>query len=667
MTRQLSRSLRGPVHAAFAATAPTLIALITAVACATALPAFAQDAPDAVVDAGTDSAPAHISFVDGNAILERDGKPDSSPLSMPLLAGDRVRTTTGRVEVLFADGSVLHVDNHTVVDFQSDEVVRLVEGRMRLAIAGRGRDVGYRVDAPGGWVQVVEAGEYRIAVLREERDPQVELAVLRGAAELVNEDGRTLVRAGERAFARLGAQPSPPYVFNSAAWDAFDRWSETRRDQRLGVSAQYLPPDVQPYSAAFDHYGSWRYEQAHGYVWYPRVDVGWRPYYRGRWVSLRPYGWTWIAGDPWGWPTHHYGRWGLSGGSWFWIPGRRWGAAWVSWAYAPDYVSWCPLGWNNRPVFSFFSVNIHSNRNRYYDPWRAWTLVPRRHFGSGFVNVHHVYGGRLDHRTRGGFVLRNTAPEWRYAVPRASAPIRTAGRSGYAVPRGSGYGAAAGAATRESAGPDGRRFPSPSREPRASIAGRDRPAGQSSAPVTSAPQRAVPRDRTAPRDTFSTAPEASRSSRPEFRRSPESVQPDSRRRADSVTIPSPRPDRDDAGEGRSRAVPGYRSAPDDGRAAERYRAVPRQDAPRPSYERPRESPRSYEMPSRSSGGESRSYGAPSRGESQPSRSSGAPPERRGSSGGDRASRPAPSGDGGGQSRSRGSQPSQGQARPRGGR
>src|SRR4051795_7072593 len=63
--------------------------------------------------------PAHVSFVDGAAVLERDGQPDSAPLNMPLLAGDRVRTQTGRVEILFADGSTLHIDANTTIDFQS--------------------------------------------------------------------------------------------------------------------------------------------------------------------------------------------------------------------------------------------------------------------------------------------------------------------------------------------------------------------------------------------------------------------------------------------------------------------------------------------------------------------------------------------------------------------
>ena len=280
----------------------------------------------------------------------------------------------------------------------------------------------YRVDAPSAWAQITQPGEYRVAILRGDREPEVELAVIRGTAELVNEGGRTALRAGERAFSRANAAPSYAYAFNSATWDEFDRWSESRRDERRGVSAQYLPNEVRPYSASFDRYGSWQHEASYGYVWYPTVSVGWRPYYHGRWATLRPYGWTWIGSDPWAWPTHHYGRWGFSAGLWFWIPGRSWAPAWVSWAYAPGYVSWCPLGWNNRPIFG---VNFYGGR---YNAWHAWTVVPRHHFGHGNVHARVVHGDRFDARTRRSFVAQNTAPASRgFAVPRASAPIRSAG------------------------------------------------------------------------------------------------------------------------------------------------------------------------------------------------------------------------------------------------
>ena len=394
----------------------------TSCACRAALmlvfggPVAAQDAPDT---------PAHISVVDGAATLEREGQPDPAPLSMPLLAGDRLRTANGRIEVLFGDGATLHIDASSVVDFQSDDVIRLLEGRVRLTLPGPRREVSYRIDAPGGWVQIEEPGEYRVAVIRAGDAPEVELVVLRGVADILNEDGQTTLRAGERAFARAGIAPSLAYVYNSAAWDAFDRWSNDRRGARAGISAQYLPETVRPYSSTFDQYGSWRHEASYGYVWYPRVATEWRPYFDGRWASFPSFGWTWIGSTPWAWPTHHYGRWGFSAGSWFWIPGRTWGPAWVSWAAAPGYVSWCPLGWDNRPVVQFVGLGYYGSR---HDPWRAWTIVPHQRFGVGYVNAAFVRGTRIDARTRGAFAIRQGAPEIRgYAVPRHAAPIYAAG------------------------------------------------------------------------------------------------------------------------------------------------------------------------------------------------------------------------------------------------
>jgi hypothetical protein len=392
-------------------------------------PAIAQAPETRASQSVAADPPAHVSFVDGTAVLERDGQRESSPANMPLLAGDRVRTQNGRVEILFADNSTLHLDTDTMIDFESDDLVRLLAGRIRLAIPGPDRQVSYRIDAPAASAVINQPGEYRMSSLCGGAEGEVELAVLRGGAELVNDDGRTALRAGQRACARANAAPSYAYAFNSASWDGFDRWSETRRDQRLGVSTQYLPSEVQPYSSAFDQYGNWQYNTSYGYVWYPSVAVGWRPYYHGRWVPYRPYGWTWVGVGPWAWPTHHYGRWGFSSGAWFWIPGRSWGPAWVSWAYAPGYVSWCPLGWNNHAVLSFgFSFG--------YDPWRAWTVVPYGHFGHGYVHANYVGGHGFDAHTRAAFVPRYAPPTSRgYAVPRSSTPIYVAGT---ARPRGQG-------------------------------------------------------------------------------------------------------------------------------------------------------------------------------------------------------------------------------------
>ena len=241
-----------------------------------------------------------------------------------------------------------------------------------------------------------------------------------------------MVRAGERSVARDNDAPSFPQAFNSARWDAFDHWSQQRRSARTGTtSAQYLPPEVQMYGGVFDRYGSWTQLAPYGYVWYPSTTIAWRPYYFGFWSHVGPYGWTWIGTDPWTWPTHHYGRWGYGRGSWFWIPGRRWAPAWVHWAVAPGYVSWCPLGYDGQPVAGFWAG---SYSQPYYDPWFAWVVVPRYSFlrGTPIARVA-VDGHRLSPGAATNFVTQAAAPLARAtAVPRPAPPPVSAG---LAVPR----------------------------------------------------------------------------------------------------------------------------------------------------------------------------------------------------------------------------------------
>ncbi len=386
-------------------------------------------------------APAHVSFVDGAVTLEREGRSESAPLNMPLLSGDRLRTLEGRVEVLFADGSTLHLDARSTIDVQSDELVRMTEGRLRLNILGPQGAVAYRIDSAAGSARITQPGEYRIAYLRGTGETQLEVAVIRGAAEVFTDQGSTPVRAGERAYASAGLMPSYAYAYNSASQDAFDRWSEDRRDVRLGVSSQYLPEDMQAYAPLLDQSGDWRQTESYGYAWYPRVAPDWRPYYYGRWDSYPRYGWTWIGADRFAWPTHHYGRWGFSAGAWFWIPSSRWAPAYVSWAYAPGYVSWCPLGFNNQPIFG---INVSRPG---YSPWRGWTAVSYSHFGGRGSYVHQRavnwdrYAGKRPH-----FETRPSAPSGRdIALPRNSTPIRWAGSrslppegGNYRNPRGEG-------------------------------------------------------------------------------------------------------------------------------------------------------------------------------------------------------------------------------------
>jgi uncharacterized protein DUF6600 len=377
-----------------------------------------------------DQAPAQIAFVDGLVWLEREGQTEQATAGTPLVAGDSLRTDSGRVDVLFPDGSALDVDEHAAVDLQSPTLLRITAGRVLLTVAGVNNPSAatpYQIDTPVASAMTDGPGELRVALLSGPPGLEIELAVLRGSAALTTERGTTAVRAGERSLARDNEAPTQPRAFNSARVDAFDLWSAAQRSARMGsaASAQYLPSDLQMYGGTLDRYGAWQYETPYGYVWYPTVAVDWRPYSDGYWSSMRPYGWTWIGFDVWAWPTHHYGRWGLAQDRWFWIPERHWAPAWVSWGAAPGYVSWCPLGFNNRPV-SGLSLTAGNGR-------AGWVVVPRTHFGWSSVRQWAIEPHHLPATTPFVVQARAPVPPMR-GVPRPNV-VTSLPAAGVTIPR----------------------------------------------------------------------------------------------------------------------------------------------------------------------------------------------------------------------------------------
>jgi len=407
---------------------------LSAVAILVAAPTAAQVSSDEV---WSDEIPAHLSVVEGTATLERDGLVERAEPNLILLAGDRLRTDRGRIEILFADGSAVAIDEYATVDLLDASLMRLIEGRVRVSIARATGSLEYRVDTVAGSALLLAAGDYRISLTGlSAESAEVDLGVLRGSAELVNEFGRTLVRAGTHAVTRATTAPSLPYTLNSARRDAFDVWADDQRDARLGYeSTRYLPADLRYDAGVFDRYGSWGYEPSYGYVWYPTVDVGWRPYSVGRWSFTAHFGWFWVGTTRWSWTTHHYGRWGVNRGRWYWIPDYRWSPAWVSWATAPGYVGWCPLGFDGRPVFSVTTISI-----RYADPWFGWTVMPSTVFAPNVqVARHAVPRGQAVPRTWSQFALDRAAPVQPAIQASQAGPLRSPGAR-VAVPRSAGTG-----------------------------------------------------------------------------------------------------------------------------------------------------------------------------------------------------------------------------------
>ena len=366
--------------------------------------------------------PAHLSVTEGTVTIDRESGPETGVQDLPLVAGDRVRTAQGRAEILLGDGSAMHLDAQTALDVNGASLVRLLGGR--LVVFAEPDAVGaLQIDASPASIRLVTSGESRISLFDGGAGLLLDVAVVRGSIEVATDGGTSLVQAGQRVQVLEGSAPSEPVAFNSAQMDEFYRWSAALLDQRRGAaSASYLPNELVSYASAFDESGSWNYLAPYGYVWYPTVAAGWRPYYHGRWAHVGGgVGWSFLGNCRWAWPTHHYGRWGMSsGGGWFWIPGSTWSSAWVQWGVSPGFVSWCPLGWNDRPVVAWSDKGgVAVPYGRHGGPWRAWSAVSTSTFARGGS----VSRAPIDPRVLRGpsappFVFQRAAPN--VAVPRAA-------------------------------------------------------------------------------------------------------------------------------------------------------------------------------------------------------------------------------------------------------
>jgi hypothetical protein len=342
-----------------------------------------------------------VRFVEPGVTLQRatEVSAEEALANLPFLPGDRIWTdSAGRAEFQFPDGTLVRVDRRSKLDYAGHEegeeervVLRLWSGSAIVRVRARG-STRFEIETPAGLVQALDRGIVRVDVEAGE----TRVSVYAGEAAL--NDGRRQVRlaAGERTYARWGAEAEEPRRFDPGEDDDFARWDGLResQDRWAARSSEHLPDQLDAYAGEFEANGNWQYESAAGYVWVPRVVAGWQPYSNGYW-AWTPYGWTWVPYERWGWAPFHYGRWDFSlSWGWYWIPGHVWGPGWVSWAVGGGYVGWCPLGYYDRPVVPWHHRGYGGRRGRHGGHER-WSIVRqgdlgRRHLHGRLVGVDQV-------------------------------------------------------------------------------------------------------------------------------------------------------------------------------------------------------------------------------------------------------------------------------------
>lgn len=334
-----------------------------------------------------------LSFIEGDVLLQRGDSEEWIPaaVNMPLRPHDKIWAPVGtRAEIQFDDGTTARLAENSNLD-----IVGFREGvthiELTLGVASFSTRTSSRTSrmetleifTPQSSIRVNGASKLRVEVAEDESS---RITVREGKIEIETNEEPVFVGKGEEIL--IEGSNNPQYIVSRAGMpDEWDRWSEERDGQIIqSESYRHLPPGVTSGGAELDEYGSWIESPEYGWVWAPRVDVGWAPYNSGRWVWIDPWGWTWVSYEPWGWAPYHYGRWATVSTGWVWVPGRGravWSPGYVRFIYGPDWVAWVPLGPGEVYYYdSGIHIQVEVNLINYSVPG-AVMIVPRRTFVTG--------------------------------------------------------------------------------------------------------------------------------------------------------------------------------------------------------------------------------------------------------------------------------------------
>ncbi len=328
---------------------------------------------------------ARVSFLRGDVTIERGDSGDltEAAINAPLVTGDRILTGPGsRAEVQFDYAHFVRLAPNAEVRMQE-----LKPERYLIAVAAgtvsfsrvEDYDSEVEVNTPSISVRPARKGNYRVSVFP---DGTTEITVRDGQAEIYSPNGVQRLGKNQTMLVR-GDAASPEFqTVAELRKDDFDEWNRDRdRMIRRSEAYQYVDRSI-PGAYDLDAYGGWVNVAPYGYVWRPRVAVGWAPYRAGRWAWADYYGWTWVSSDPWGWAPYHYGRWFNSPGvGWCWWPGGR-----MRHYYSPAVVGF--VGFNIGSVgIGFGFGNVGWVPLAPYEPFHHWWGGGwNRWYGGGWRN-----------------------------------------------------------------------------------------------------------------------------------------------------------------------------------------------------------------------------------------------------------------------------------------
>ena len=268
-----------------------------------------------------------VRFADGNPSLFYPGTSDrvrAAP-NLPVVAGTKVKTEKGRLEIDFGVGATLRLGPGTTawvrrIPGKTGMKLDMRRGRAELEIWGEaGTSMIVKTDfgsiSPETQGVLAVSGMSANAILDVRDGSAMVLSGSRGT--LVTAPGRLILRRGTPQYAPPAAAPN-----RGRLRDDFTSWAATRREAR---QARHASP-----ASLWESYHR-ELAEAGTFVRCPWTTVCWKPAEAG-FTPLATGAWiragraeVWVPSRPWGWATSHYGSWRRLAGSWIWVPDDSFG------------------------------------------------------------------------------------------------------------------------------------------------------------------------------------------------------------------------------------------------------------------------------------------------------------------------------------------------------
>ena len=284
-----------------------------------------------------------LSYIEGGVQISRGAGAsyEKAIVNLPITEGAKLKTSDGRAEVEFEDGSTLRIVPDSEAEFpqlalrDSGAKVSVVEVKKGAAYIDFAGSKGDEFSVRFGEEKIALAHAAHLRIVLGDEDSSV--AVFKGLIQVDSPSGALEVKKNQSITFDLDNNQYK--LAKSIHETPYDSWDDQQNEYHTRYAAKSYN-GYSPYAYGttdLAYYGNFFNAPGYGMMWQPYLaGMGWDPFMDGAWAFNSGFGFGWVSAYPWGWTPYHYGTWVfLPGYGWAWQPG----GVWNSWYSQPRVLN----------------------------------------------------------------------------------------------------------------------------------------------------------------------------------------------------------------------------------------------------------------------------------------------------------------------------------------